>query len=650
MASLEGAVRAAAFRGYGRYRGSRRNRPAVAAEAGGARVGESWTERGANATDRLSAMADGANMRTDVGARAGMIDSIFTGDVLGRDADIASGELRRYSLRTLANLVGDYYIDPAFLDEVALHIAKNALADGSRAEVAATLEASGAIRDAAKLFRGTPLILGIWGAKGTGKTFQTELALKALGVRPVALASGELEAEWAGTPARLVRQRYREAALYQRNSGQLSCLLIHDLDAGCGRFHDTQTTVNNQHVMGSLMNLCDDPHYSSLGEEWREGQPKLRRVPIIVTANDLSTLYAPLLRDGRMTKYHWNPTRDDLTPVVARLFADDGLGLDGARALLERFPGQPLDFFGALRARAFDQEILAWTLAQGGPSRVGRVLLNRQRGAPLTLQLDQVDTSLEALIRVGEDLAKEQQNVLDSSLAKEYFTNLALELTHEELEAEAQRQAEANKPTEAQVTAAKAAKAEAAAAEERIAAGFAAARAEARAEAEVAAERRRREAPPEPEPEPNFWEDTDVLTAMELRNEEGYALVDCRSKQAHAMEAPKGALSVPFSLRVGSSLSFTLERDGARFQEALSAACGAANAKVLLLGDESTEAPASEVMEAALAAGFGRALWVRGGFAKWNEFWTPAGKRRAEKGGFLIDELSSGTTAQFYDS
>ena len=50
-----------------------------------------------------------------------------------------------------------------------------------------------------------PLLLGIWGPKGCGKTFQTELALKKLGVEPVVMSAGELEHEWAGTPGRLIR-------------------------------------------------------------------------------------------------------------------------------------------------------------------------------------------------------------------------------------------------------------------------------------------------------------------------------------------------------------------------------------------------------------------------------------------------------------
>jgi hypothetical protein len=62
--------------------------------------------------------------------------------------------------------------------------------------------------------------------------------------------------------------------------------------------------VNNQIVMGTLMNICDDPNRVSTSEDWR-GERTNARVPIVVTGNDFSTLYAPLLRDGRMDKFYW---------------------------------------------------------------------------------------------------------------------------------------------------------------------------------------------------------------------------------------------------------------------------------------------------------------------------------------------------------
>jgi hypothetical protein len=41
--------------------------------------------------------------------------------------------------------------------------------------------------------------------------------------------------------------------------GRLTALIINDIDAGLGHFGNTQITVNNQIVVGTLMNICDNP-------------------------------------------------------------------------------------------------------------------------------------------------------------------------------------------------------------------------------------------------------------------------------------------------------------------------------------------------------------------------------------------------------
>lgn len=41
--------------------------------------------------------------------------------------------------------------------------------------------------------------------------------------------------------------------------------------------------------------------------------------------NDFSTLYAPLIRDGRMEKFYWNPSREDRIGVCFGIFKDDNL-------------------------------------------------------------------------------------------------------------------------------------------------------------------------------------------------------------------------------------------------------------------------------------------------------------------------------------
>lgn len=43
-------------------------------------------------------------------------------------------------------------------------------------------------------------------------------------------------------------------------------------------------------------------------------------MPIIVTGNDLSTLFAPLVRDGRMAKFYWEPSRNDLQNILHQMY------------------------------------------------------------------------------------------------------------------------------------------------------------------------------------------------------------------------------------------------------------------------------------------------------------------------------------------
>ena len=76
--------------------------------------------------------------------------------------------------------------------------------------------------------------------------------------------------------------------------------------------------MNNQIVVGTLMNICDNPNQVSVYDNWREGDFN-RRVPIIVTGNDFSTLYAPLIRDGRMEKFFWQPDREDILEILKQV-------------------------------------------------------------------------------------------------------------------------------------------------------------------------------------------------------------------------------------------------------------------------------------------------------------------------------------------
>ena len=293
-----------------------------------------------------------------------------------------------------------YYISKGFMDRVTVHICKNFM-ELPKIKV--------------------PLILGVWGGKGQGKTFQSMLMFKKLGVSPIVMSAGELESGNAGEPAKLIRQRYREASDIVKK-GRMSTLFINDLDAGAGRMGgSTQYTVNNQMVNATLMNLADNPTNVQLPGQYQVEE--IPRVPIIATGNDFSTLYAPLIRDGRMEKYYWSPTFEDRVGVACGIFKADGVQEKDVEVLVRTFDGQSIDFFGALRARVYDDKVREWITATGIEA-LGPLLVNPKRGSAVTFDAPRMN--LDILLQYGKMLEAEQENVKRVQLADSYLDGAVL--------------------------------------------------------------------------------------------------------------------------------------------------------------------------------------------------------------------------------
>lgn len=334
---------------------------------------------------------------------SGVEDELFKGKVLGKTADFASGALRESEVRSLEHLSNDYHIPSSFLDVFAVHMVKNCLEGSIDGRV--------------------PLILGIWGAKGCGKSMNVELCCKRLGVAPIVVSAGELEDPWAGQPGKRLRERYRVAAEVMQTQGRPACLIINDLDAGAGRVkHTTGYTVNTQLVSATLMNLADHPTDVQVRERWVAS--RLPRVPIIVTANDLSTLYAPLIRDGRMEKFYWSPTFQDRVGVACGIFKADGVNANDVEVLVRTFDGQSIDFFGALRARVYDDKVRAW-IKEVGIDAMGSYLINPSKDKG-KVQFEAPRMSLDILLQYGKMLEQEQENVNRVQLADAYLDGAVL--------------------------------------------------------------------------------------------------------------------------------------------------------------------------------------------------------------------------------
>lgn len=287
-----------------------------------------------------------------------------------------------------------YYIPPKFLDRLAVHITKNFLVLPN-------------VR--------VPLILGIHGRKGEGKTFMCELVFKRMGLGAVYMSAGELESPDAGDPARLIRLRYREAGEWSRTHGRMAVLMINDVDAGIGRVDaSTQYTVNTQLVNATLMNIADNPTNVQLPGSY-DAEPT-QRIPIIVTGNDFATLYAPLIRDGRMEKFFWNPTREDRLGIVAGIFEADGVPQSDVDALVDHFSEQATDFFGALRSRLYDEQVRT-LIHRVGIDKISQTVVHSD-GKPVEFQ--KPNFSLHHLIEIGTEMVQEQERIRELRLVSEY--------------------------------------------------------------------------------------------------------------------------------------------------------------------------------------------------------------------------------------
>ena len=179
---------------------------------------------------------------------------------------------------------------------------------------------------------GTPLILAVHGSSGAGKSFQIETVLNELGVEIEIINSSSLESERANEPAKMIRNVYSKLAKKIEDEGSMHAIMIDDIDTALGNLDElVQTTINRQTVIGELMHLCD------------QSSSFLTRVPIFVTANDLSKIYGPMRRPGRMRSFYWQPTIVELSDSLKNILPN--LLDSQISELVSDYKNYPIAFF-----------------------------------------------------------------------------------------------------------------------------------------------------------------------------------------------------------------------------------------------------------------------------------------------------------------
>ncbi|UCD97844.1 MAG: AAA family ATPase [Chloroflexota bacterium] len=234
----------------------------------------------------------------------------------------------------------EVFISKRFQQVVSLHILKNLL---TRVEAQ------------------VPLLLGIHGPSGEGKTFQCEHILKNMGVKRFLVSGGQLDNPIAGHPSAFIRQTYiRASESIRSGEASLAVVLVNDVDTGLGTWGKSEKhTINQINVFGELMHLVDYPSLVD-GKE-------TKRIPIIITGNDFTKLYNPLVRAGRMSAFEWIPTLEEKAEIIVAIFPElsqdecQRLVMELNEKLMGELPEQikflPVAFFSHLRANLLDEDL-----------------------------------------------------------------------------------------------------------------------------------------------------------------------------------------------------------------------------------------------------------------------------------------------------
>ncbi len=234
----------------------------------------------------------------------------------------------------------EVFISKRFQQAVSLHMLKNLLR-GVEAQV--------------------PLLLGIHGPSGEGKTYQCEHILKDMGVKRFLVSGGQLDNPVAGQPSAFIRQTYiRASESIRSGEATLAVVLVNDVDTGLGTWGKSEKhTINQINVFGELMHLVDYPELVAGNET--------NRIPIIITGNDFTKLYNPLVRAGRMSAFEWIPSPEEKAEIIQAIYPEltrdecYKLVVELNEQLMGELPEQikflPVAFFSHLRANLLDEDL-----------------------------------------------------------------------------------------------------------------------------------------------------------------------------------------------------------------------------------------------------------------------------------------------------
>ncbi|MCL1805614.1 MAG: AAA family ATPase [Clostridiales bacterium] len=233
-----------------------------------------------------------------------------------------------------------------------------------------------------------PLLLGIQGPYGFGKTYMVKEICRKYKIELHPLSTSELSGSMEADSTRHLKRIYSTLCADIWQNKRCGVLLIDDFHLTIATEDTLGKTVNSNILAAYLMNLCDNPVVVTNV-----------RAPIILTGNNFRRIYPAIVRDGRMDIFTWDPSIKEIDPIVRQLFRTKFAGVedDVLTAMLDRYAEMNIAFFEQvtqdLMNSSVTQAIEAFKAAEGA-------MTVSQVSATVKSSLSAMDLSKEHVMEV----------------------------------------------------------------------------------------------------------------------------------------------------------------------------------------------------------------------------------------------------------
>ena len=197
-----------------------------------------------------------------------------------------------------------------------------------------------------------------------------------MSIKPYRISGSEFEDSHAGVPAKNLLHIYRKKSDdVFFNKEDCAVIVIDDFDAALGGWGElVQYTMNRQLSIKTLIDLADNPYEITINEDDESRQVyRTCRIPIIVTLNDVTKMYKPLMRNGRTTLFHWIPEKKEIEQIINGIFSDVILSFQPYELYMELLKYTstmtnrsveilPMSLFSDIHASLYDDDL--WKLIQ----------------------------------------------------------------------------------------------------------------------------------------------------------------------------------------------------------------------------------------------------------------------------------------------